>query len=135
MSGLRTFATVLSALALSATALAARAEGPRATTDGPTDYFSSASTMPDQNRWGPQPTHKLFQWDEKGHWGLKLDLSQPIGRDMQLRDIKAGAYFHVTPSLRLGASAALGDNAQFDRTVALPQGPGPRVQLETNFKF
>jgi hypothetical protein len=135
MNGKRTFAAVISVLALSATALTARAETPRSNVDSLNDYFTNTAAVPDQGRWGPQPTHKMFQWDQKGHWGLKLDLSQPIGRDIQLRDIQAGAYFHVTPSLRVGASAALGDNAQFDRTVALPQGPAPRVQLETNFKF
>jgi hypothetical protein len=135
MTGVRTFAAVLAAFAFTATALSARAEAPRAPVDGPNDYFSSAAAAPDQNRWGPQPTHKMFQWDEKGHWGLRLDLSQPVGRDMELRDIQAGAFFHVTPSLRVGGAVALGDSTVPDRTVVLPQGPAPRVQLETNFKF
>ena len=41
---------------------------------------------------GPQAVHKSLQWDPKGRWGLKLDMNQPVGRDMQLRDVQAGAF-------------------------------------------
>jgi hypothetical protein len=83
-----------------------------------------------------QPTQKSLFWDQKGHWGLKLDLSQPVGRDMQLRDVQAGAYFHITPSIRVGGAVSLGDSAAQDRTAPpQQQTQAPRVKLETSFKF
>lgn len=85
--------------------------------------------------WGPQPAHRSFFWDQKGRWSLKLDLSEPVGRGMQARDVQAGAYYHVTPSLRVGGAVSLGDApSQPDRTD-LPQNQAPRVKLETSFKF
>jgi hypothetical protein len=100
------------------------------------DAFTSFNAPTDQGHWNPQPTQKSLFWDQKGHWGLKLDLSQPAGRDMQLRDVQAGAYFHITPSLRVGGTVALGDAGAYDKT-AIPQQQtqAPRVKLETSFKF
>jgi hypothetical protein len=100
------------------------------------DSFSSFNSGPEQSRWLAQPTEKSLFWDQKGHWGLKLDLSQPVGRDMELRDVQAGAYFHITPSIRVGGAVALGDASPVDRTVAPQQvTQTPRVRLETSFKF
>jgi hypothetical protein len=100
------------------------------------DSFSSLTAGADQNRWTAQPSEKSLFWDQKGHWGLKLDLSQPVGRDMQLRDVQAGAYFHITPSIRVGGAFSLGDANPADRTVAPQQvTQTPRVKLETSFKF
>lgn len=62
-------------------------------------------------------------------------MSQPFGRDMQMRDVQAGAYYHVTPSLRVGGAVSFGEApSQSDRTD-LPQSQAPRVKLETSFKF
>jgi len=101
------------------------------------DAFSNFNAAPEPNHWNQQPAQKSLFWDQKGHWGLKLDLSQPVGRDMELRDVQAGAYFHITPSIRVGGAVALGDSSTFDRTTILPQQnqQGPRVKLETSFKF
>jgi hypothetical protein len=100
------------------------------------DAFSNLSTGGEQSRWTAQPSEKSLFWDQKGHWGLKLDLSQPVGRDMQLRDVQAGAYFHITPSIRVGGAVALGDANPADRTVSPQQvSQTPRVKLETSFKF
>lgn len=74
---------------------------------------------------------KTIQWDaKKGRWGLKLDL----GRDTQ-RDVEAGAYFRVTPSLRVGG--AVGLESQQDVPVKKPgaEEAAPKVRLETAFKF
>lgn len=117
-------------------AAGARAESPHPAAGVTADNLFNVVSSPDQPQWGPQPAHKLFQWDQKGHWGLKLDLSEPIGRDMQLRDVEAGAYFHVTPKLRIGGSVSLGDSSLIDRTMLIPQqSQAPRVKLETSFKF
>ena len=89
----------------------------------------------DPIHWNAPPAHKSLLWDQKGRWGLKLDMSQPVGRDMQLRDVQAGAFYRVTPSLRVGGAVALSNQpAEPDRTL-LPSVPAPQVKLETTFKF
>ena len=135
MTGTRKFAMAIAACALMAPAVGARAQTSHAPINITSEAFSNFNAATDQTRWAPQPTQKSLFWDQKGHWGLKLDLSQPVGRDMQLRDVQAGAYFHITPSIRVGGAVALGDSSAFDRTTVLPQNQTPRVKLETNFKF
>jgi len=129
----RTYAAAIGALAVMATAVGARAEQPLSlTTSQPTDIFGQHT--PDQSRWGPQPTQKSLQYDNK-RWGLHLDMTEPVGREMQMRDIQAGAIFKLTPSLRVGGAFAFADQpTQPDRT-SLPTTQTPRVRLETQFKF
>jgi hypothetical protein len=131
----RTYAAVIGVLAMLGGAVAARAEQPLSlAVDQSGDELFSHITAPDLSRWGPQPTHKTFQWDQK-HWGLRLDMSEPVGREMELRDIQAGAFFKLTPSLRVGGAVAFADQpTQPDRT-SLPTTTTPRVRLETTFKF
>lgn len=87
--------------------------------------------------FSPQGARKSLQWDtNKGRWGLKLDLDQPANREMQLKDVEAGAYYKVTPSIRVGGAVALGDNnPALAARKAEPIEPAPRVRLETAFKF
>ncbi|ALL15078.1 NtrZ family periplasmic regulatory protein [Caulobacter henricii] len=87
--------------------------------------------------FSPQDSRKTLQWDaKKGKWGLKLGLDQPLGREMELKDVEAGAYFKVTPSIRVGGAVALGDNnPALAARKAEPVEPAPRVRLETAFKF
>jgi hypothetical protein len=87
--------------------------------------------------FSPQGGKKTLQWDaSKGRWGLKLDLDQPVGRELELKDVEAGAYFKVTPSIRVGGAVALGDfNPALAARKAQPAEPAPRVRLETAFKF
>jgi len=82
-----------------------------------------------------QPEHKTLQWNDKGRWTLKLDMSEPAGRNMQLRDVQAGAYYHLTPSLRVGGAVTFGDESLQPDHTTLPQTQAPRVKLETSFKF
>jgi hypothetical protein len=97
---------------------------------------ASFSPVAEQSQWNAPPSEKSLFWDQKGHWGLKLDMAQPVGREMQLRDVQAGAYFHITPSIRVGGAVALGDSAAQDRTAPpQQQSQTPRVKLETSFKF
>ena len=137
MTGTRKIAIATCTCALLASAAGARAQTAHAPFNITADAFSSFNSAADQSHWAPQPAQKSLFWDQKGHWGLKLDLSQPVGRDMQLRDVQAGAYFHITPSIRVGGAVALGDSTTFDRTTVIPQNQSqtPRVKLETNFKF
>ena len=69
----------------------------------------------------------------KGRWGVTLGLEQQAERGEELTDVQAGAYFRVTPSLRVGGAVALGDDDTYRRVE--PKGPAPRVRLETAFKF
>jgi hypothetical protein len=130
----RTYAVAVGTLALFGAAVSVRAEQPLNLAIGQSDGIFSHITAPDLSRWGPQPTHKTFQWDQK-HWGLRLDMSEPVGREMELRDIQAGAFFKITPSLRVGGAVAFADQpTQPDRT-SLPTTTTSRVRLETIFKF
>ena len=80
--------------------------------------------------------HKSLQLDASGRWTLRLDMDPHVGEQTGgLRDIQAGAFFHITPSMRIGGSVGLGDR-QADVQRILPQDTnGPRVHLQTKFKF
>lgn len=84
----------------------------------------------------PQGTQKSVKWDaRKGRWGLTLNLTQPGARDVQLNDVQAGAYFRITPSLRVGGAVALAEKAPEPTRKTQPNEGQPRVRLETAFKF
>ena len=127
-----TYLAAISALVLLGTAAGARAESPGAP---PSAASLGIRTIdPDHSRAAPE--HKSLQWAQKDRWGLKLDMNQPIGRDMQLRDIQAGAYYRVTPSLRVGGSVALTQSlVQPGAPVPSATVQAPQIKLETTFKF
>ena len=88
---------------------------------------SEASTTPQGN--------KSLTWDtRKGRWGVTLNLEQRGERDTQWNDVEAGAYFRVTPSLRVGGAVALGEKEAPAYKKTEPQESAPRVRLETAFK-
>ncbi len=136
MSLLRTIAAGTVGLILSGMALTAHAaDAPRGKATVTTNLAPLTDAFAkDQNQWGAQSTRRSLQWDDKARWGVKLDLNQPARRDMQLKDIEAGAYYRLSPSLRVGGAVALGDSSQINRYSA-PQDRAPRVRLETAFKF
>ena len=80
---------------------------------------------------------KSLTWDARqGRWGVTLNLAEPIGRNAQLNDIQAGAYFRLTPALRIGGAVALGEQRLTPSYKKIePQDSAPRVRLETAFKF
>lgn len=84
----------------------------------------------------PQGT-KSLQWDaRRGRWGLTFNMDQPNSREMQLNDVQAGAYFRITPSLRVGGAVALGEKERLPSyKKTQPDDGQPRVRLETAFKF
>jgi hypothetical protein len=137
MFGPRIFVATISVLTVLGAAVSAQAGSPPVsglsvtTQDAPSRYGDTTYG------WASQSAHKTLQWDQKGHWGLKLDLTEPSGgRSMQLHDVQAGAYFRVTPQLRVGGAVSLGDG-EVTTYAPLPetQSPTPQVKLETNFKF
>ena len=86
-------------------------------------------------QFGPQTGRRTLVWDaKKGRWGLMLDITPRAGIDAQARDVEAGAFFRVTPQLRVGSAVGVGPQ------LAPVRKPGdneeaPRVRLETAFKF
>ena len=79
---------------------------------------------------------KSLKWGAgKGRWGVSLNLDQRGERDTQWNDVQAGAYFRVTPSLRVGGAVALGEKEAPSYKKTEPQESAPRVRLETAFKF
>ena len=46
--------------------------------------------------------HKSLQLDANGRWTLRLDMDPPVGEAGSLKDVQAGAFFHITPSMRIG---------------------------------
>ncbi|WP_374657220.1 NtrZ family periplasmic regulatory protein [Phenylobacterium sp.] len=82
------------------------------------------------------PQGKSLKWTTgKGRWGVSLNLDQRGERDTQWNDVQAGAYFRVTPSLRVGGAVALGEKEAPSYKKTEPQDSAPRVRLETAFKF
>lgn len=72
----------------------------------------------------------------RGRWGVTLNLQQPDTRPGTLNDIQAGAYYRITPSLRVGGAVAFGDQQVVPGPKKLNPDEGqPRVRLETKFKF
>ena len=93
------------------------------------------------NQWSaPLAQHKTFEWDAaKSRWGLKVDVDQQPGLGADWKSVQAGAFFKVTPSLRVGAGVSLSDSQNPTSTSsgnALAQPPAPpRVHLEAGWKF
>ena len=70
--------------------------------------------------------------------GLAHRLNQPVGREADWGDVEAGAYYRLSPRLRVGAAANLAspevDPARAPESAA-DRRAAPRVRLETIFKF
>ena len=83
------------------------------------------------------PGSQTLRWDAaRGRWGLMLNLQQPDTRGTVANDIQAGAFYRITPSLRVGGAVAIGDQQlQNGPRKITPEEGQPRVQFETRFKF
>ena len=78
----------------------------------------------------------VMKWDaRKGRFGFTLDMQQPSERPITPNDIQAGAYFRITPTLRVGGSVALGEQDLIPRANQARPATAPKVRLETAFKF
>jgi hypothetical protein len=84
--------------------------------------------------WATPAPQKQLQWDSKGRWGFRLDMNQPANRDPDWKDMQAGAYFRITPSLQVGGSVSMGDRLASPQRVT-PLDATPKVHLETAFRF
>ncbi|GAA0614933.1 hypothetical protein GCM10009422_07420 [Brevundimonas kwangchunensis] len=77
-----------------------------------------------------------MRFTERGRWGLDLNMSQPVGRESNLGDVEAGAYYRVNPRLRVGAAAGLATPEQDPaRAPQTDQRTAPRFRLESIFRF
>jgi len=83
-----------------------------------------------------QPGSSRLRFTERGRWGLDLNLSQPVGRDSNLGDVEAGAYYRVNPRLRVGATAGLAEpESDPARAPQTDRRAAPRFRLESIFRF
>lgn len=77
-----------------------------------------------------------LRFTERGRWGVDFNLSQPVGRESDLGDVEAGAYYRVNPRLRVGASAGLAEpETDPARAPQTDRRAAPRFRLESIFKF
>ncbi|MBD7942186.1 NtrZ family periplasmic regulatory protein [Brevundimonas guildfordensis] len=97
------------------------------------DIAAQSSTAP-----ATPAQRRGLRWNENGRWGLNFNLSQPVGREADWGDVEAGAYYRLSPRLRVGAAANLAspevDPARAPESAA-DRRAAPRVRLETIFKF
>ena len=88
------------------------------------------------SQFGSQSGRRTLVWDAKtGRWGLMLDITPRLGVDAQARDVEAGAFFRVTPQLRVGGAVGVGPQTAPVRKAGDRDDETPRVRLETAFKF
>ncbi len=139
MTGAKAHLLAMSALILLGSGLSAHAQSVQiaAKTTTTVEGLPRSDFNPQTTQFAPADGRKTLQFDAtKGRWGLKLDLDQPVNRDMELQDVRAGAFFKLTPSLRVGGAVSLGDqNAKALIRKNEPPEAAPRVRLETAFKF
>ena len=122
-------AGLVAGLALAAVADAAAAQS---RSRAPTVSLNDAQTA----RSAAPAGQSRMRFIERGRWGLDLNLSQPVGRESNLGDVEAGAYYRVNPRLRVGASAGLAEPEQDPaRAPQTDQRAAPRFRLESIFRF
>ena len=86
---------------------------------------------------GVLPQAPSVKWDaEHKKWGFTLNMQQPDTRASTWNDIQAGAYYRITPSLRVGGAFALGGQQPVPGPKpGAPEAGQPQVAFETKFKF
>ncbi|HEX7885633.1 MAG TPA: hypothetical protein VF474_06615 [Phenylobacterium sp.] len=83
----------------------------------------------------PNPGRNTKFDASKGRFGLVLDIQQPDGRPATPNDVSAGAYFRITPSVRVGGSVSLGEQDLTPRRNQARPADQPKLRLESTFKF
>ena len=127
----RVIAGLVGLVALAATAGDALAQG---RSRAPAVTLAEASTA--QRETVPAQPRRGLRWNENGRWGLDFNLNQPVGRETDWGDVEAGAYYRLSPRLRVGAAAGLATPEQDPaRAPESDRRAQPRVRLETIFRF
>jgi hypothetical protein len=101
----------------------------------PAVTLAEASSAAQRSSPAPAPRRSL-RWNENGRWGLDFNLNQPVGREAEWGDVEAGAYYRLSPRLRVGAAAGLAAPEQDPaRAAETDRRAQPRVRLESIFRF
>lgn len=135
MTAKRVFFATAATLILMGSAATAHADQKRPSSAISPDAFTVRGDFDAKGSQGSQfgQAGKL-KWDaNKGRWGLKFDVDP--SRVRPTADVEAGAYFKVTPSLRVGGAVGLGQVDQDNAMRKTREEPAPRVRLETALKF
>ncbi|WP_349320786.1 NtrZ family periplasmic regulatory protein [Asticcacaulis sp. MM231] len=96
------------------------------------------SYISEENTGFTKPQSKVYQFNLDGKWGVKFDVNQPETAQSGLNDIDAGAFYKLTPSVRVGGTVGFGEKSDplKPESRRLSQDKKqPRVRLETTFKF
>lgn len=129
----------VSALALSGAATMAYAQTTPAKPAIPNPFAVRGDFNARDNQFAPQDGRRTLTWDaKKGRWGLTLDIKPRADIDPRVaqgRDVEAGAFFKVTPQLRVGGAVGVGPNQPAPLRKNDGREETPRVRLETAFKF
>lgn len=133
-------AKVLSIVAISALALAGTATAAHAQTapakPRPQDSFVVRGDFNARDNQFAQQDGRRLVWDaRKGGWGLTLDIKPRNDLGSTARDVEAGAFFKLTPRLRVGGAVGVGPNQPAPIRKNDGREETPRVRLETAFKF
>ncbi len=75
-----------------------------------------------------------LRWNENGRWGLNFNLNQPVGREADWGDVEAGAYYRLSPRLRVGAAANLASDAGCKRAARRFLEEGDKVKMTLRFR-
>jgi hypothetical protein len=94
-------------------------------------------TVRPDNAAAPAGQPKSYRFEgHRGKFGVTLDMQQPETRPGAWNDIQAGAFYRITPSIRVGGAVALGaQQLQQIPVKPVPETGQPRVRFETQFKF
>ncbi len=123
----------ISALALAGSATVAHAQAAPAK---PKPNFTVQGDFNARDaQFAPNDGRRLV-WDaKKGRWGLTLDIKPRTDIGPAGRDVEAGAFFKITPQLRVGGAVGVGPNQPAPIRKSDGREETPRVRLETAFKF
>lgn len=124
-------AGITAALALAGTAVDAQAQ-----TRAPSVSIADANAARAAGTRAQPQQRPGLRLNDRGRWGIDFNLSQPQRADAQWGDVEAGAYYRVSPRLRVGASAGLAEPpADPARPAQDSSRNQPRVRLESIFRF
>ena len=102
----------------------------------PSVSLAEAASASPQNHTASSNQRRALRWNDSGRWGLNFNMKEPVGRDTDWGDVEAGAYYRLSPRLRVGAAANLAaPETDPARATESDRRAQPRVRLETIFKF
>ncbi|WP_420479090.1 NtrZ family periplasmic regulatory protein [Brevundimonas sp. FT23028] len=125
-------AGLVAGLGLVAMADAAAAQAAPSRSRAPTVSLADANAA---RAAGASTGQSRLRFTERGRWGLDLNLNQPVGREDNLGDVEAGAYYRVNPRLRVGAAAGLAEQDRDPGRAPQTERPTARFRLESIFRF